>query len=292
MKRLILIFLITPILFASCITVNKKTDIEPSIESEKKERIVFGDYIIVRNKDYVVEADCLRYILKDSYHIYRYKGTSDEITLPQTAPDGLPIIEIGPWAFNECKTLKKVTIPDSYQIIQEWSFQKCNSLEEIYIGAGVHEFSGVEVFAFDNQLSVIEVDPKNPTYKAVNNCLLTKDGEVLIAGCRSSVIPETVSTIGANAFCNIEGLVSVEIPSNVTTIGEFAFWGCSGLLEIQIPETVTVIEHAAFHNCPNLTIYCTISERAVGWVPTWDGRNHGEVTERYPLPMVVWATGE
>ena len=54
---------------------------------------------------------------------------------------------------------------------------------------------------------------------SVDNCLLTKDGTRIIAGCSSSG--------------------SIKIPYGVTSIGDWAFSGCSGLKSIEIPNSVT-----------------------------------------------------
>lgn len=44
----------------------------------------------------------------------------------------------------------------------------------------------------------------------------------------------------------------VIIPDTVTTIGEQAFEGCSFLTSVSIPNSVTVIEYAAFRGCSSL----------------------------------------
>ena len=65
------------------------------------------------------------------------------------------------------------------------------------------------------------------------------------------IIPETVTTIGKEAFydCISE---SINIPDKVTTIGQSAFEGCYKLTNVNIPDTVTNIGQNAFKNCYNL----------------------------------------
>ena len=74
-------------------------------------------------------------------------------------------------------------------------------------------------------------------------------------------IPETVkykdkvyrvTSIGADAFRSVD-MTSVTIPNSVTSIGEDAFCWCRNLTSVVIPNSVTNIEKSAFHSCINLT---------------------------------------
>ena len=235
-----------------------------------------------------VFQDQSSYVYLDFYILSRYIGNDTELVLPSTAPDGLPIIGIGKWCFNQSESLEKIVIPDGYLSVGAWAFQNCPNLKEIHIGKDVYEFTSVEPFAFSNQLSVITVDPENSTYMSQNNCLLTKDGKTLVAGCKTSVIPDTVEVIGENAFCNIQSLSQITIPDSVTTIKDWAFSGCHQLTDIYLPNTITEIGCRAFHDCPILTVRCEAPERPAGWHEGWDGRNLGETTDRYPVPNVIW----
>ena len=80
----------------------------------------------------------------------------------------------------------------------------------------------------------------------------------LVLGCKNSVIPDYVQSIGNYAFYNCTGLTSITIPEGVTSIGNSAFSNCTGLTSITIPEGVTSIGNYAFYNCNNLTaVYIT-----------------------------------
>ena len=67
------------------------------------------------------------------------------------------------------------------------------------------------------------------------------------------VLPDSVKSIGNNAFGSCRGLKSINIPGGVTSIGSSAFSGCSGLTEISIPNSVTSIERSTFSGCAGLT---------------------------------------
>ena len=66
------------------------------------------------------------------------------------------------------------------------------------------------------------------------------------------IIPDSVTTIGHNAFYHCDGLTNVTIPDSVISIEYDAFYDCDGLTEITIPDSVTYIGYNAFRSCYNL----------------------------------------
>ena len=149
-------------------------------------------------------------------------GISGQVIIPNG------VTEIGYSAFEGCKGLTSIEIPDSVTNIDGGSFGSC-SLESISVSRG------------------------NKSFKSKQNCCLSKNGKTLVFGCKSSIIPKGVTKIGDCAFEGCEGLTSIEIPDSVTEIGDFAFWGCEGLTSIEIPKGVTKIGDYAFESCEGLT---------------------------------------
>lgn len=69
---------------------------------------------------------------------------------------------------------------------------------------------------------------------------------------KSVTIPDTVISIGDDAFAICFYLENITIPGSVTSIGENAFESCIALKDITIPKGVTGIEYGAFLACGNL----------------------------------------
>lgn len=114
------------------------------------------------------------------------------------------------------------------------------------------------------KLESIEVEDGNPCYSSNGNCLLTKDGKTLICGCKASIIPNSVTKIGKDAFKDCTGLTSIVIPSGVTEIGESAFYGCADLTSIVIPNTMEQIGNNAFLGCGLTSIKIPSSVTTIG----------------------------
>lgn len=183
---------------------------------------------------------------KKSYKISFFIANEEdikEVVIPSTY-QGLPVTAIGE---AYCKSLLSLRIPSSIQSIDSFAFEGCSKLASVYLPASVTHY-GYAVFADCEELSSIEVDPLNPVYKSAGNCLLSKDGKVLLQGCKTSLIPDSVVRIGTEAFCQCSGLTTLRIPSSVKEIGFNAFMECWNLTTF-LPSSVTKIEALAFQDC-------------------------------------------
>lgn len=106
-----------------------------------------------------------------------------------------------------------------------------------------------------NNLTSIVVESGNAQYDSRNNCnaiIETKTNE-LIQGCVSTVIPNSITSIGDNAFNGCTRLSSIVIPESVTSIDSGAFQDCIGLTSISLPKNITTIESGTFYGCTSLT---------------------------------------
>ena len=185
------------------------------------------------------------------------------------------ITDIGSSAFSNCKNIKNVALPDGLLTLGDSTFGNCSNLEEIFIpktitSLGSQLFNSCTSLAsitipssvtrIDSSfkgctsLTNITVDSGNTVYDSRNNCnaIIKTSSNTLIAGCKSSTIPSTVTTIGGSAFSGCTSLKSITIPSSVTTIGNRAFSDCTSLTSITISTGVTAIGSEAFSRCTSL----------------------------------------
>ncbi len=78
-------------------------------------------------------------------------------------------------------------------------------------------------------------------------------GEDEYPNLTSVTIPNSVKTIGRNAFSGHTSITSINIPNSVVSIGGGAFSYCTKLKTVNMGNGVETIASSAFHNCPELT---------------------------------------
>lgn len=81
----------------------------------------------------------------------------------------------------------------------------------------------------------------------------------------SITISDSVTSIKYGTFGDCINLTSITIPNRVTSIGFYAFAYCSSLTSVTIPNSVTYIGNGAFKDCSSLT---TITYE--GTMEQWD----------------------
>ena len=169
-----------------------------------------------------------------------------------TIPNSVTSIEQG--TFMDCSSLANVTIPDSVFSIGSDAFRNCISLINIVIPNSVTSI-GFNAFSGDTNMTSMVVSSDNPMYDSRNNCnaIIETATNTLISGCKNTVIPNSVTSIGDCAFEYCLSLTNVTIPNSVTSIGSVAFRGCSSLTDITIPNSVTSIGSGAFIGCVSFT---------------------------------------
>ncbi|MBR1883931.1 MAG: leucine-rich repeat protein, partial [Clostridia bacterium] len=159
------------------------------------------------------------------------------------------VTTINDGAFRNCTSLTSINIPSKVTTIGDTAFWDCTGLTSISLPAGVTSIG--RAFSGCSGLTNITVASGNTVYNDGNgsNCIIQTSNNTLLKGCSSTVIPNTVTSIGSQAFSNCSGLTSISIPSSVTSIGSSAFSNCSGLTSITVVSGNTVYNDGNGSNC-------------------------------------------
>lgn len=194
--------------------------------------------------------------------------TNKELIVPDTTPDGKPVLNIGNDAFSvpdsAVDTTKfgfdseagftSVEIPASLKTIGDKAFRQ-NALTNIDLKSittiGVSAFHGNDLKAVELPDTVTSVGNGCFAANNIQKIKLSKNLTVIPQGCFSMNIrlshvdiPEGVTEIQQTAFAGAR-LTELKIPSTVTKIGRKAFH-LHHLTELVIPGNVKIIEESAF----------------------------------------------
>ncbi|MEZ7827522.1 MAG: leucine-rich repeat protein [Aquiluna sp.] len=173
-----------------------------------------------------------------------YRAPLESITFPST------VTSIGDWAFfaNDAKSLTSITFGGNAPTIGTSAFYNVDAV--VNIGSAATGFGTETTW---NGLTIVRaseissVDCTTGTF-AISDNVVT--GHTNCAGV--AVIPNGVTSIGANAFRSASALTSITIPNSVTSIGNNAFLQATALPSIAIPNSVTSIGNAAFYGASAL----------------------------------------
>lgn len=157
------------------------------------------------------------------------------------------------YAFSGCRALESFTIPQGVTTLPECVLGACVSLKEINIPSGVTD---IDILAFNGCLTIerLTVDEENTVFDSRNNCnaIIDTAADTLVLGCKSTVIDNTVTSIGERAFHMDHGPIDITIPGNVKSIGDSAFSNLISTTNVTIEEGVETIGAYAFSMTQNI----------------------------------------
>lgn len=170
-----------------------------------------------------------------------------------------------------------ITIPNSVTSIKAFALNGCFRVYSIEIPSsvtsiGIHAFGGMPIrtvtlpksttvlygnpFVHCPAITSITVEDGNPIYDSRNNCnaIIHTATNTLVKGCSSTIIPNSVISIGDFAFAGDGFITAVNIPGSVKSIGESSFADCSKLTSVSIQDGVKTIGNDAFLNSRQLSV--------------------------------------
>lgn len=121
-------------------------------------------------------------------------------------------------AFNYCKGLKRIHIPEGCVSIQNSVFSQCTNLVDVTLPSTLTE---IGTYAFDNTRNLKEL-----------------------------IFPEKLTRIGTYAF-STSGLTSIILPAGLSELGGYAFVNCTSATKIQLPSYIAQYK-ANFQSCNNV----------------------------------------
>ena len=217
---------------------------------------------------------------------YSHKLTS--VTL------GKGVTTIGSLAFLGCRELQSINIPASVTTISALAFYDCPKIKDITLSNSLIEIRdqafaytnitsielpqsvtilGINPFSYIRSLTKLSVKEGHPLFNSDpnSNAIIETATNTLVAGCRYSIVPNTITVVGKAAFMGCKGRTELSLPNSVKTINDSAYFDCIDLKSIDIPNSVTTIGSEAFGWCTSATSL-TIGENvnSIGGRAFWE----------------------
>lgn len=173
------------------------------------------------------------------------------VSLEQVSlPDGLR--NISSFSFRYCRNLKKINLPESVEVIEEYAFDG-SALTSLLIPSGVTQIEERALTAPNLESITLAEDNKHfytrpeGLYNNVHTLLAS-----VVTGSEVKISSGCIR-IGAKVFYERNEICKVKIPDTVKEIGEEAFSRCWKLTEVHMGNQLQAIGRSAFWETPFLS---------------------------------------
>lgn len=223
---------------------NYRLDMVSSIDTDRLQPVQHtydkpGKYVITLTQ--LMSSDKIKIYSDAAYAKILYDQTVADSRSYQNCIKAVRVgndyILIGDYAFANCYSLGKATLPDNLESIGDYTFYNCYTLKSVHLPTSL---SGSLNYTFTACHALPEITiPSGVTgigNQAFQECYSLK----------GITLPVGITNIGQSAFNSCYSLEAIRIPSSVTSIGNSALSFCYSLTEITVPSAVTSIGANAF----------------------------------------------
>ena len=180
---------------------------------------------------------------KNKTKIIKAPGTIQSFAFPKT------VTRIHEDAFQGCKNLKSIVIPEGITYIGENAFDD-SGLIEVYISKTVVT---IDNYAFSGCMYIKHVDF---CYDGGSHeselCTIGRRAFFWCVNLEEVILPDHVTLIDDEAFSDCGKAKVLHLGNDLQTIGENAFVGMKSIEEVKIPRYVLSIAEDAFEDCTKL----------------------------------------
>lgn len=227
----------------------RKTAIDQQIATALKGTGTFSDNFPddPRYFNYEVETGCdldwqdkpvsvkeLSAYVQKGIRITAYNGFDSERIIVPKEINGLPVISIGPKAFENA-SISELILPSSIVAICNSAFKGCKKLNKIdlpnhliYLGRYAFAYSGISSLTFPDSLSVINSS-------CCSNC----------KNLTTAILGKATTTLSYHAFSECPNLSQISLPESTKVIEDGAF-GDTSIRVLILPSKMKSIDHDAF----------------------------------------------
>lgn len=174
-------------------------------------------------------------------------------------PDSLTVI--GAQVFQSCDKLSEVTIPKNVEALgnprrnpNAADIFSGDGLTNIYVDKANKRYYDIDGVLYDRQEKALLCYPQGKTstsYTIPDGIKIIQGSAMHFCPVETVILPKSLTTIGDWAFYAAR-ITSIRLPDSVSSIGRNAFTNCDQLVEITVPKAVANLRQDVFGSCEKM----------------------------------------
>lgn len=185
-------------------------------------------------------------------------GNLEEVELNASLYSTDQLKKIGGKAFEKCKNLKELALPNSVEEIGESAFNHCENLELTL----PENLKKVGIYAFYYSNTLVMPKDMNEDIEADTGIFTSNDATLKFLGTMEEWLARDNSWImskwyadsysSTHIFIDGKEVIDLVIPEGTTELKDYAFKHCTSIETVSFPSTLTTIGYGAFYSCKSL----------------------------------------